>query len=509
MTFQKVKKSFILLSLVTVLCRVAGLFREMVTARYFGTSGVYDAFLLAFMIPNFFRGLLAEGALSTCFIPVFSEYVADPEKKKESREVASAVFTFLFTATLLLYLLILGISWFLLKTGMLSPKIAHVALLLRVTFPYLLFVSLAAWCMGILNTYRSFLLPGLHPLVLDFFWIASLLFFAPRFGAALDKTVYVLGIGVILGGAGQFLVQVPLVAKVHGPLRFNWNWRHPALKQMLMLFSPVIVGTAVGPINLLVDYSFAHRLSGGMVSALWYATRIYQLPLGIIGVSLATVLLPHLSLQAARNDLESVRDHLNKSLTHGFFFLIPAAAWIAVYRTETVTALFMRGNFDLYSVQITSFALLFFSIGIPFYGVAMLLTRGFYAFKDTLTPVKIGLFSITVNAVLDATFMRFWGQGGIAFATSVVGILNYTLLYSAFRRKFGSCYGSGIVPRIFSISLLSGGWAVALEIFRRFFISVNPWISILAGGLGGAILYLGIAYLLRFPEVRGWRQRSS
>lgn len=505
MSFHRIRSSFIWLSLITIFCRIAGLAREIITARFFGTTGVYDAFLIAFMIPNFFRGLLAEGALSTAFIPVVSELIAKGEKKEEVLKITGAVFTFLLLSSTALYIFILFLVWVLTGFFSLPAKIAEILFLLRFTFPYLIFVSLSAWAMGVLNARRNFILPGLNPVVLDFWWIFSLFFFTRFFGNTIEQRIFALLIGVLIGGISQFIYQLPLVFSKHGPILLNTQWKHPAIIKMIRLFAPVIIGMSVGPINLLVDYSFARMLSEGTVSALWYATRVYQLPLGVFSISLATVLLPYLAGDVATKNIEQVKENIHNGLAQTIFLLIPSAIGMIVFRKEIVEVLFKRGLFNQYSVQITSYPLMLFSIGLVFYGMAIIITRAFYAYHDTSTPVKVGIISIGTNALLDAVLMRFMGHGGIALSTSFVGLENFILLYIFFRKKFGLLETRRISFTFLRILMVGVCWGIIILIIRNLLSNSGAYISVIAGVSAGCLLYFLATFYLRFPEIRGIR----
>ncbi|MCM8823014.1 MAG: murein biosynthesis integral membrane protein MurJ [Candidatus Omnitrophica bacterium] len=502
MSFQKIRTSFFWLSFVTIICRVAGLLREVITAKFFGTTGIYDAFLIAFMIPNFFRGLLAEGALSTAFIPVVSELIAKGEKKEEILRITGAVFTFFLISTSTLYVFILCVCWILQKFFSLPAKIADIVFLLKFTFPYLIFVSLSAWAMGVLNARHRFVLPGLNPIVLDFWWIFSLFFFTGFFGNTLEQKIFGLLIGVLIGGASQFIFQLPLVFSSHGPIVFNVDWKHPAILKMIKLFAPVVIGMSVGPINLLVDYSFARSLAEGTVSALWYATRIYQLPLGVFSISLATVLLPHLSGQVATEKIEQFKENIHKGLEHIIFFLVPSTIGMIIFRKELIELLFKRGMFSEYSVEITAYPLMLFSIGLVFYGLAIIITRAFYAYNDTSTPVKVGLISIATNALLDMILMRFMGHGGIALSTSFVGFENFFLLYWFFKKKFGILEKKRLAKSFFRILLLGFCWGIMVQLIKTLMLSYGALITVISGTLSGVLLYTAIAAIFRFPEIQ-------
>ncbi|HOC02670.1 MAG: putative peptidoglycan biosynthesis protein MurJ [candidate division TA06 bacterium ADurb.Bin131] len=503
MSFQTIRNSFFLLSFATILCRIFGFVREIITAKFFGTTGIYDAFLIAFMIPNFFRGLLAEGALSTAFVPVLSELIAKGEDRQEILKISGAVFTFFLIATTSLYILVLILSTVLLHFFTLPLKIVEIVSFLRFTFPYLIFVSLAAWAMGVLNVRHRFVLPGLSPIVFDFWWIVSLFCFTGFFGESLNSRIFGLMIGVLIGGASQFIFQVPLVLSVHGPIVLNTQWKHPAIIKMLKLFAPVVIGMSVGPINLLVDYSFARSLTEGTVSALWYATRIYQLPLGIFSISLATVLLPHMAGDVAKNNFEAVKENIHKGLEQTIFFLIPSAVGISIFRKEIVELIFKRGAFTDYSVGITAYPMMLFCIGLVFYGAAIIITRAFYAYHDTATPVKVGLISIATNALLDVILMRFMGHGGIALSTSFVGLENFLLLYWLFRRKFGLIEGSRITKSFFRVFSICIGWGIIIEALRRILSYSGLFITVCGGIVIAVLLYIVFAIVFRFPEIYG------
>ena len=439
-------------SLSTILCRFAGLVREVITASFFGTTLVYDAFLLAFMIPNFFRGLLAEGALSTAFIPVFTDYWH--KKREKAQEVVSnSVGISLFSTISLSLLIFLGTTLFLFFHF--SPKLYLTFSLLRITIFYLVFISLSALCMGILNSLGQFALPALSPLMLDAFWLLSLFSIVPFLGRTLEEKIFGLAIGVILGGLFQFLVQVPAVKKKGISLVPRLNLKHPAVQKMGFLLAPSLIGVAVTPINLLVDYLLATSLGAGMVSSLWYATRLMQLPLGVFGIAIATVSLPSMAFSASKGNIKELKETLSFSLTHIFFFLIPTSIGLILLRKPLISLLFERGLFSATSTQLTSFALLFYSLGLFAYGSSIVVVRAFYSLQDTRTPVKVGLFSIGINLIFDIILMRFLKQGGIALSTSVVGITNFLILLYLLRKKLGNLDGKNLSFSFIKILLIS------------------------------------------------------
>ncbi|MCM8767495.1 MAG: murein biosynthesis integral membrane protein MurJ [Candidatus Omnitrophica bacterium] len=487
---KKIFRAISLLAIGTIISRIFGLFREIVSANFFGTTKIYDAFLLAFMIPNFFRGLLAEGALSSSFIPVFTEYMSEQEKKSELKKIVDITFTLSLIFTFSLFLLFFILSEIGIKFLKFESKWYYVFLLLKFTFPYLIFISLSALYTGILNSYKSFFLPSISPIVLDFFWILSLFSLGHILGNTLEERIFALCIGVIFGGIGQYLLLVPSIRKLGYYPKINFNFSHPAIRKMGFLFLPMIVGVAVGPINLLVDYSLANLLSSGMVSGLWYATRLYQLPLGIFGISISTAVLPWLSENFSKKEYDKFRENLYYAFKILFLTVLPSTLFLILLKQEIITFLFKRGVFDLKSVKLTAYPLFFYSLGLIFYGGISIMTRCFYAFNDTRTPVKIAVWSIGTNFILDIILMKFLVHGGIALSTSIVGLINFFLLFYFFNKKYLNLDYKKIL-KIFGISFIPlVPVSIFLLIFRYFYVQkVKLFTFLFLAIIGGLILY--------------------
>ena len=435
MSSKKILRAVSVVSLGTVIARVFGLAREITTANFFGTISIYDAFLLAFMIPNFFRGLIAEGALNTAFIPVFTDYALDEKHKEEGKDIFNICFTLSLIITATIFILVLCAS--LISTRIISEasRWYYVWLLLKFTFPYLIFISLAALNTGVLNAYKDFFLPALSPVVLDLFWIAALFLIIPFFPGIPERQIFVLCIGLLAGGLGQFLFTLVPVLKKGYRLRFNTNFSHPAVKKMGLLLAPMVIGVAVTPINLLVDNTLANTLYEGAVSGLWYSTRIFQLPLGVFAISISTAVLPWFSENISTKNHNEFVKNLIFATRMLVFLLLPFTFGMIIMRKEIVSFLFARGMFTARSVALVASPLAFYSLGLVGYGGASVWGRAFYACKDTATPVKVGLISIFVNFILDIIFMKFMGHNGIALSTSIVGITNFVLLIILFNRK--------------------------------------------------------------------------
>ncbi|MCD6221738.1 murein biosynthesis integral membrane protein MurJ, partial [bacterium] len=321
MSSKKILKAVSIISIGTIISRIFGLFREITSANFFGTTFIYDAFLIAFMIPNFFRGIVAEGALNSAFIPVFTEYTTDGEKKKEANKVINLCFTSSIIITLSLLFIIYILSSFIPHFLSLQSKWFWVWTLLKFTFPYLIFISLTSLNMGILNVHKKFLLPSFSPIILDIFWIGSLFLLLPLFGNSLNERIFGLCFGIIGGGLFQFLYLLPIIKKIGYSYKLDFNFSHPAIRKMGRLILPVVAGVAVVPVNLLVDYSLAGTLFNGAVSGLWYATRIFQLPLGVFAISISTASLPYFSENIVTKNFEQFKENFYFAMKLLFFIL--------------------------------------------------------------------------------------------------------------------------------------------------------------------------------------------
>jgi len=498
MSSQKIFRAISAVSLGTLVARFFGLGREVATANFFGTTGIYDAFLIAFMIPNFFRGLLAEGALNAAFIPVFTEYSASGEDKKKSYEVFHLCFTVSLVLTLSLFAAILAFSFIMSGAVADESKWFQVWMLLRFTFPYLIFISLTALNMGVLNVYKNFFLPSLSPVILDIFWVGALFLLLPLMGSTPGERIYGLCLGVIAGGIGQFIFTLVPVLKRGYTVRLNFNFRHPAMKKMGKLLLPVIAGVAVVPINLLVDYSLANTLYDGAVSGLWYGTRIFQLPLGIFAISISTAILPWLAEDFSSKNYLRFTANLRFALRMLILLMLPFTFGMIILRTEIVTLLFSRGLFSGDSVRMAASPLAFYSLGLAGYGGVSVLARAFYSCGDTVTPVKVGLLSIVTNLFLNIALMKFLNHSGIALSTAVVGIMNFALLLWLFNRKHLKINVRELVPFTGKSLVISASMGVILCLWKRMFQGMPLPLTLFSAIIVAVLFYLACLKLFFF-----------
>lgn len=506
MSSKKILRAVSLISLGTIIARVFGLAREVSTASFFGTTHIYDAFLIAFMIPNFFRGLLGEGALNSAFIPIFTEYATDvPERKKEGIEIFNICFTLSLFATLVLFALALIASFISSNLISADSKWWWAWTLLRFTFPYLVFISLTALNMGVLNAYKVFLLPSLSPVILDVVWIAALFLILPLFGGGVQDRIFGLCAAVVIGGAGQFLFTLIPVLKKGYRIRLNFNFSHPVVKLMGKLLAPAVIGVAVAPINILVDMTLANLLYEGAVSGLWYSTRLFQLPLGVFAIAVSTAVLPWFSEDASSKNHAGFMKNLEFSFRMLAVLLIPFTFGLVIFRTEIVSFLFERGMFNAASVSLAAQPLAFYAIGLLGYGGVSVLSRAFYARRDTATPVKVGLMSILVNFIADIALMRFMGHNGIALATSVVGITNFILLAFLFNKKHLKFDLRRTTPFFIKAFISSAIMGLSIYAFKTAAAGLVSLPVVLFAGIMVAVsvYFLSLSVLIGIKEIKG------
>lgn len=432
----------------TLISRILGLIRDIALAYAFGATRVADAFYVAFRIPNLLRRLVAEGSLTIAFVPIYTEYLK--KSRKSAYEVLSIVFTCL--SVVLATIVILGIlfaPWIvrLIAYGFEADpaKFNLTVYLTRIMFPYIFLVSLVALAMGALNSLKKFAAPAAAPILLNLSIIFGALFlknffFEPTIGVA---------IAVLIGGLLQISLQIPFLKKEGMLPRINFNWKHPALKNLGLLMIPSAYGAAVYQINVLVITLLASFLPDGSVSYLWYADRISEFPLGIFAIAVATATLPTLSDHAADKDIQAFKKTANYSLRLVFLIDIPAAAGLLILSIPIIRILFERGLFTEHATIATAGALQMFALGIPFISGVRNLVPAFFALRSPKTPVVVATVALMVNASLALLLMGPMLHRGLALAMACSAAINFFLLLYFFRRKVGKI---GAKKMIFSVA---------------------------------------------------------
>ncbi|MDN3610905.1 murein biosynthesis integral membrane protein MurJ [Vibrio ostreicida] len=433
---RRLFKSGLIVSAMTLISRVLGLVRDVVVANLMGAGASADVFFFANKIPNFLRRLFAEGAFSQAFVPVLTEYHAKGDMEKTRQLVARAAGTLGVLVTIVTLLGVLGsgvvtalfgFGWFLdwLNGGPSAEKFELASLMLKITFPYLWFITLVALSGAILNTIGKFAVSSFTPVFLNVTIILSAWFISPQ----LSKPEIGLAIGVFLGGLVQFLFQIPFLIQAGVMVKPQWGWRDPGVVKIRTLMIPALFGVSVSQINLLFDTFIASFLQTGSISWLYYSDRLLEFPLGLFGIAIATVILPALS----RKHVTAHHDGFALTMDWGVRMVtllgVPAMLGLMVLAKPMLMVLFMRGEFSPQDVEFASMSLVAYASGLLNFMLIKVLAPGYYSRQDTKTPVKYGIIAMVSNMVFNAIFAWFYGYVGLAIATSLSAFVNMFLLY--------------------------------------------------------------------------------
>ena len=424
-----------------MISRILGFARDMVFARIFGADAATDAFFVAFKIPNFLRRLFAEGAFSQAFVPVLTDYKENHPREELQNLVNQVAGTF---AVVLFGLTLAGVIAAPVLIMMFGPgfvdddnKYNLAVDMLRFTFPYLFFIALTAFAGGILNSFGRFAAPAFTPVFLNIVLISMAVFVSPM----LDQPIMALAWGVFIAGLVQLLFQFPFLRQLKLTPRPKWGWKHPGVQRIKTLMLPAIFGSSVVQINLLFDTLIASFLITGSISWLYYSDRLVEFPLGLLGIALATVILPKLSKDHATSSNETFSATLDWALRCAILIGTPAAVGLMVLAAPMLTTLFYGGAFTPEDVYLSSLSLMAYSSGLIGFILVKVFAPGFYARQDTKTPVKIGIKAMIANMGLNVIFvvplymMEFKGaHTGLALATAMSAYINAFLLYRALRK---------------------------------------------------------------------------
>jgi len=486
--------------------RILGFVRDMVLANLFGATPAADAFFVAYRVPNLLRELFAEGSMSSAFIPVFTEYQTQ-KSKQDTWELASAVFTTLLTIvtgiTIIGVILASGIVWLLAPGFHDDPsKLGMTTLLTRIMFPYLIFISLAALAMGILNSMRAFAAPAFSPVFFNIVIIGCAYFLSPM----MAEPIHGVAIGVVAGGAAQFAMQLPGLRRRGMLFGFRFAPGHPGVRRIGVLMVPSLLGLSVTQINITVSTILASFFAGGP-TYLFYGMRLIQFPLGIFGVALATAILPTLSAQAARGDLDELRKTLGFGLRMILFIILPAMLGLMLLRQPIIHLFFEHGTFTAHDTAETALAVLCYSVGLWAFGGVRIIVSAFYSLQDTRTPAITAAIAVAANLVFSLLLMSSLGAAGLALATALAAVVNGGILVAVLHRRlggvdWGSVGRSSLRVLVASVPLIAiCAWVAAAQVWTH----PGEWIEksvmlFVAIGLsaGG---YLGVHALLRSEEL--------
>lgn len=499
----------------TLLSRGLGMVRDIIIAYYFGTSLIASAFFVAFTIPNLFRRLFGEGALSAAFIPVLIE-TRTQEGDKAAWKMVSRVAT--LAAAVLTAIAIVGMLLFSVGLRMpgLSEKWITTFSLSRIMFPYVLFICMAALAMAVLNSYRHFATSAFAPCLLNLILIVAMLAVFPIVGTSPCARAHVLAWAVLLAGAAQVAIQLPALKRFGCTFRFSSHWNDPRVRQMLLLMGPAALGMAVTQFNVLIDRMLALWIGGWAPAALFYSERMIYFPLGVIATAMATVLLPTFSAHAAEKDHGAMRETINHSLRHLAYIMVPAALGLLALAPLILQTLFdWGGSFDADSTRLSARALRLYAPGLVVFSAAKVFVPAFYAVQDMRTPVKIGIYTVGLNLAMNIVFIlalpTYWKHAGMAFSTVLAEAAGMLALGIILTRRMENLQWRGI-SRSFGRSLFAAlvmaaaAWATAWLVLPM----LGNWMpakvaQVATTGLAisiGAGIYLALTYLLRAPELR-------
>jgi len=473
-------------SSMTLLSRILGYVRDAIVARAFGAGAATDAFFVAFRLPNLLRRMFAEGAFSQAFVPILSEY-KNKQTPAETRELVDCVASILgvaLVAVTALGMAIAPVIVYISAPGFASDpaKFDLTVALLRITFPYLFFISLVALAAGVLNTHNRFAVPAFTPVMLNVSFIVGAAFLAPYF----DPPIMVLGWAVFAGGALQLALQVPFLARIGLLPRWKLNLNHPGVRRILKLMLPALFGVSISQISLVINTIFASFLVTGSVSWLYYADRLMEFPAGLLGVALGTILLPSLSKYHASANTAEYSRLLDWGLRLTLMLALPAAAALAVLAIPLIASLFQYGRFDAADAWMTRQALVAYSAGLVGMILVKILAPGFYARQNVMTPVKIGVITLVATQLMNLAFVWPLKHAGLALAIGLGACLNAGLLYAKLRQH--GIYTPQPGWRVFGSKVLLAVLAMAVVL----------WFS-----MGRADWWFAAGWGLRLPALAG------
>lgn len=495
-------------SIMTLSSRVLGLIRDISFAYFFGAITSADAFFVAYRIPNLLRRLVAEGAMSSAFIPVFTMYHTR-YGDKEAKKVSDITFTYLLI--ILLVLSILGIIFskelvYLFAPGFeLHPEKFRLTVTLnRIMFPFILLASIVALCMGILNSLKYFFVPALSPIILNISMITFILI--ANHG---KNAIHIIAIGVIVGGLIELVPQLILMHKKGYLFSLNFNYKHPALKESTLLFLPMVFGAAVYQLNVFISNVLASFLKTGSISYLYYASRLFEFPQGIFAVSIAIAVLPALSRDTATNNIDKLKESIGFSLKLLNFVTIPATFGLILFARPIIFVLFHRGSFSLKDTIAVAYALVFYAIGLWPVAFSRVITQAFYALKDAKTPVLIAFFTVIINMLLSVWLMNTLEYRGLALATSLSAYFNMFYLIYALRKKIGIIGLRNIMISFAKAILSSVTMSIILIFGFKTIMLVHHHCStlkltglLMTAIVLGIVLYLFVSYMLKTQELK-------
>jgi putative peptidoglycan lipid II flippase len=500
-----------MISMMFFFSRVLGFIRENLSGRLF-TRFQTDSFFAAFIIPDAMYYLLVGGALSAAFIPIFTEYLTRGEEE-EAWKVASTFMN--ITVLLLVGFTLLGVTFTEWITPLEAPnfppdKMELLVQLTRIMFPAVCFTAMAGMVGGALNSYRRFFAPALGPIFYNIAIILGAFFLGPRIG------IHGMAFGVVAGAAGNFLIQASFLWRTGAKKHYRFGYidlKNRGFRRMLILMVPALIGLSADQANIWATTAMASSLPEGSITALRFANRLVQLPIGIFANAISMAFFPLLSSLAAEKKIEQYKDTLSLALRSIIFLMVPAGIGLITLRIPIVQLLFEGQKFTVEHTQLTAYALLFYSLTIFAHASIIMLPRAFYSLQDTRTPVMVSIFAVSSSILMNFLFLKFThlGVGGFALSFSIMGLINMLLLTEVLRRKVGGIRGRSILTSFLKSLVASLAMGLVIELIKlglgwyceRLGITghLESALLIMASMALGGLVFLGTAWALKMEEL--------
>lgn len=507
-------RSTSLVSVMTLMSRLLGFARDMILAYFFGAQAGIDAFYVAFRIPNFMRRLFAEGAFSQAFVPVLSEYQQTRPVEDVRTFIARVFGQLAFVLSIVTVIAVVAaplILWvFAPGFGSGSTRAVLATEMLRLTFPYLMLISLTAMAGAILNTYGYFGVPAFTPVLLNISMIVATVYWTPYF----DAPVVAIAVGVLVAGIAQLVFQIPFLYHRRLLVRPQLSFRDEGVKRVLKLMVPALFGVSVAQLNLMVDSIFASFLKVGSISWLYYTDRLTDFPLGVFGVAIATVILPHLSRRHVDADLVKFSQALDWALRLILLIGVASGVGLVAFSMPLIASCFGYGAFNQYDILQTQKSLMALGLGVPAFMAIKVLASGFYARQDIKTPVKIGVWAMVINSGLCAALIIPLAHAGLALASALAGYVNLGALLVILKRR--GWYRPSPGWRLFLLQLTAGNLAVGLYLWLNMH-TVSYWlgweagmrVSVLLGHVLASIVIYAVVLMLLGLRVKHFRGQAK
>ncbi len=514
MSKEKLSRNIGSMSFAVLISRIFGLLRDQIFAYFFGATFVADAFNTAFKIPNLLRRLFGEGALGAAFIPLYQE-IGIKHGKKEQIHFALNLLTILLCLLSFLCVISLALTPWIVK--IIAPGFNQVTYeltvkLTRIMFPFLILIGFSSMLVSILNSHKLFFIPALTSSFMNVVMIAAMLLPGLLMTKDVSELSVWLSIGVLVGGILQTITLFPLLKKLDYKVSPVFDLKSEAISNLWKKFLPGVIGIAVRQVNLLADQILASLLVVGSISALGYGNRLMQLPFGIIGVSAGAAVIPYFSDYVAKKEWGSLNSKLNFALKTMLFFSIPITLLIVLLGKDIIRILFMRGAFDLAALDMSYSALVYYSVGLIFLCLNRVIIPVFYAHKNTKTPVKISIYIVFINVVLNIILMQFMQHNGLALATSIAAVLQFFILLNVLNKDYEKVKVSILdmeLIRFVILNIIAGILVKFIYLFMGSQTMLMAIVRIVLSGIVTLIVFGVGVHLLRIQYgIRLWEKIS-